>query len=110
LRRKVRALLTYLAVTARLHRRITLAALFCPEAADPSAALRLLLARIRSQLGPAVLTAGDRMVALNLSDIHVDVLASEHVLTNGVYSAAVDLYRSRFCEGFDLAAAPGCKL
>ncbi|MCG8352886.1 MAG: AAA family ATPase [Chloroflexales bacterium] len=114
LRRKGRALLSYLAVTGRPHRRTSLAALFCPEANDPSAALRLLLTRIRTQLSPDAIQSTDQSVDLNHAVVWVDVAVFQRLLAkNGSeqasldhLAAATDLYHGQLCDGCSLANAP----
>jgi DNA-binding SARP family transcriptional activator len=113
LRRKEWALLAYLVATGRPHPRRSLARLFCPEAADPDAALRVLLSRIRRQLAPElILTEGDT-IRFNPSAAWVDYLEFTTVLDGEVarhplkqLETAVILYRGEFLQGLSLADSP----
>jgi DNA-binding SARP family transcriptional activator len=113
LRRKSRALLAYLAVTGCLHQRSWLAALFCQGAGDPAAALRLLLSRIRGQLGAGVLRTPGQQVGLNLEVCWVDLPRFEAHAgpgpTRGTpeqLAAAVALHRGTLLDGLHLDGAP----
>lgn len=75
LRRKMRALMAYLASTGQPHQRQALAGMFCREAKDPAAVLRSLLSRIRRRLGAdSLLTVGDS-VQFNRQSAGVDSVA-----------------------------------
>lgn len=112
LRRKSRALLAYLAATTQMHHRESLANLFCQEAAAPLRALRLLLSRIRTQVGPFILHTQDDYVSLNHQAVWVDSREFERVLQQDlsqqplpVIESAVALYRGEFLEGLSLPDA-----
>jgi DNA-binding SARP family transcriptional activator len=111
LRRKERALLAYLSITARPHRRAVLAELLCHEADDPAAALRLLLSRLRRCLGPNLLRQAGQQVALNMEACWIDLERFELLLGAGIaacpyddLAAAVALYRGPLLDGVALAA------
>lgn len=117
LRRKARALLAYLAVTVRQHRRAALAALFCQDASDPAAALRLLLSRIRTQLGPTLLLLDGEHVALAATSCWVDLHVFEALLgpdpaagSAEKLGAAVALYRGPLLDDVSLSDAPEFEL
>lgn len=113
---KAAALLFYLAVTGRAHRREALAALLWPEAAAPQAAknLRDVLSNLRRLLGP-FLTIDRRSAGLRagapvdvdacrlaelVADAERDAAAAEPLLTE-----AVALYGGDFLAGFALSDA-----
>ena len=75
--RKARALLAYLALTGRPHRRERLCELFWDLPDDPRAALRWALSKLRAAIGsdPSPLVADRERVALDTSDIAVDFAA-----------------------------------
>ena len=124
--RKAVALLAYLAMTGRAHRRDTLATLFWPEL-DQSrarAGLRYALAAIRTALGKGWLEADRELLALAPgAEVWLDVavfrakLAScethgherDHVCPACLpaLAAAVELYRDDFLAGFTLRDSPG---
>lgn len=117
LRRKERALLAYLAAADAPLQRSALTMLLCPMADDPGAALRLLLTRIRAQLGGAALRVEGGAVALSADTLWVDLHAFERLLSAPAlgasaeqFSAAVDLYRGPFLEDLSLADAPEFEL
>ncbi|MCI0396417.1 MAG: AAA family ATPase, partial [Chloroflexi bacterium] len=117
LRRKTRALLAYLAATPQTHHRPALAQLFCAEADAPVRALRLLLSRVRSQLGPEAILAEGDTVRLNHQAGRVDSCLFEQLLAGDLagqslesLGAAVDLYRGEFLAEFSLPDAPEFEL
>lgn len=112
-RRKPRALLGYLAVTNRVHRRRALAALFCGEANDPGAALRSLLSRIRSQFGPDLLLIEPDTVRFDPTSTTVDYREFVEVLGHKPDERptpdiirALELHRGELLEGLSLSDAP----
>ncbi len=107
--RKAVALLAYLAVTGRPHRRETLAALLWPES-DQSrarAALRRTLS-VAGAVGPALLL--DRgAVALHQTPVWTDVAEFERLADSTEAAdliAAVALARDPFLQGFSLRDSP----
>ncbi|MCB9442592.1 MAG: AAA family ATPase [Ardenticatenaceae bacterium] len=117
LRRKTRALLSYLAVTDRAHSRRALMDLFCQEAQAPARALSLLLTRIRQHLGTAVLTTHDDTIQLNMPAAGIDFVDFSQQLSGDLrqksaaeLETAVALYHGEFLEGLTLPDAPEFEL
>lgn len=115
--RKTRALLAYLAVTARRHLRSELCGLFWEDAADPRAGLRWSLTQIRRALGAhdSKLIRADRDSVEMRGDMAVTDHARLERLTHppggGIAGATHDalveasrLFRGEFLEGLDLPA------
>src|SRR5882724_5906723 len=113
--KKTRALLAYLAVTARPHSRDRLCAMFWAVPDDPRAALRWSLSHLR----PIVdehdcqrIIADRENVGLNPNGIVVDLLSLRSLVRNGAESISTDALRQAaevlegdFLEGLDL---PDC--
>lgn len=114
---KALALLAYLAVTQRPHRRATLATLFWPEQRETRslAYLRHTLWTLRKTLGAALLDSEQEQVRLDpRADLWLDVTTFQAYLTTGDMTAAacatalprlqaaVALYRDDFLAGFSL--------
>ncbi|HSK91708.1 MAG TPA: AAA family ATPase [Euzebyales bacterium] len=122
--RKAMAVLAYLAVTGRAHRRETLAAIGWPdvERERAAAALRRTLSTIRTSAGPDVLVTEGDTIALHPAAVWVDVVTARAALaetrTHGHAATrtcpacvaplrtAVDLHRGPFLEGFNLRDSP----
>lgn len=112
--RKTRALLAYLAVTARRHQRSKLCALFWEDAADPRAGLRWSLTQLRHALGDAdrdVIVADRESVQLRAGRTDTDLARlAESVgpdpttATREALLAGGALFRGEFLEGLDLPA------
>jgi predicted ATPase len=122
-RRKVMALLVYLAVTGKSHARDTLATIFWPDD-DPSsalAALRRTLSELRGIAGAKLIRADrDTVNWVGNSDFYLDVLefrrrledvrSHPHALAQACsecmtsLAEAVQLYRADFLAGFSLKA------
>ena len=112
--RKTRALLAYLVVTAKRHRRSALCGLFFEDTADPRAALRWSLTQIRRTLGEhysKLLHADRDSVELPVEAVNTDLARLEILTRNGIARAprgalieASGLYRGAFLEGLDLPA------
>src|SRR5215475_11197434 len=110
--KKTRALLAYLAVTARSHSRARLCAMFWPIPDDPRAALRWSLSRLRPLLhehGCRWIIADRETVGLDLSRVAVDILSLRKAYQNGIDSTSTDALRQAaqalegdFLEGLDL--------
>jgi DNA-binding SARP family transcriptional activator len=91
--RKTRALLAYLAVTARPHSRDRLCGMFWSVPDDPRAALRWSLTRLRplvDEPGCQRIIADRENVGLDLSRIAVDVLSVRSIARYGVASISID--------------------
>jgi pimeloyl-ACP methyl ester carboxylesterase/DNA-binding SARP family transcriptional activator len=114
--RKTRALLAYLAVTARPHSRNRLCAMFWSIPDDPRAALRWSLTRLRPLVDapdrPAIV-ADRENVELNLDCVTVDILRLRDAARNGTDTMSTDALREAtealegdFLQGIDL---PDCQ-
>ena len=113
--KKTRALLAYLAVTARPHSRDRLCAMFWAVPDDPRAALRWSLSRLRplvDEHGCRRIIADRENVGLDLGSVAVDILSLRSALRNGIDSISADTLREAaealegdFLEGLDL---PDC--
>jgi len=112
---KTRALLAYLAVTARPHSRDRLCAMLWTVPDDPRAALRWSLSRLRPLVdeadGPLIIVGRDN-VGLDPDRVTVDILSLRNVVRNGMDSISTDALRQAaealegdFLEGLDL---PDC--
>ncbi|MEN3376638.1 MAG: hypothetical protein V7604_1993 [Hyphomicrobiales bacterium] len=114
--KKTRALLAYLAVTARPHSRSRLCAMFWSVPDDPRAALRWSLTRLRALVdGPdgRVIIADRENVTLDPDGIAVDMLSLRNAARNGTDAMSTDALRQaaqtldgEFLEGLDL---PDCQ-
>ena len=115
--RKARALLAYLAVTAREHRRERLCGMLWDVADDPRGALRWCLSKLRHVVDDASrrrLRADRERVALDLSsDVAVDVIdVKRRALglegaSTAELEATLALFRGEFLEGLELTDFPG---
>ena len=117
LRRKPRALLTYLVITNRPHTRQFLSDLFCQEAKDPSAVLRTLLSRIRRELGADFLRTEGATITFDRQATWIDydefVNSLDSKLDNQSLNEirnALKLYRGELMAGFSLPDAPAFEL
>jgi DNA-binding SARP family transcriptional activator len=114
--KKTRALLGYLAVTARPHSRDRLCAMFWPVPDDPRAALRWSLTRLRPLIDEPDcrrIIADRESVGLDLDRVTVDISLLRSVARNGADSISTDALRHAtealegdFLEGLDL---PDCQ-
>ncbi len=114
--KKTRALLAYLAVTARPHSRERLCALFWHIPDDPRAALRWSLTRLRPLVDEPDrqrIIADRETVRLDLDHVAVDILSLRKAVKNGIDSISTDALRQAvvalegdFLEGLDL---PDCQ-
>jgi len=110
--KKTRALLAYLAVTARRHTRDRLCAMFWAVPDDPRAALRWSLSRLRplvDQPDSRRIIADREHVGLDLDRVTVDILSLRNIARNGTDSISTDALceatealESDFLEGIDL--------
>lgn len=111
--RKAIALLTYLVVTGRRHRRDSLAALFWPEYDQQRAraALRRTLSALRAAVGSGVLDVSRESLGVRVhDDLWVDIEEFDRLVEAGDADSlrrAVDLYRGDFLEGFSLRDSAG---
>lgn len=113
--RKTRALLAYLAVTARAHSRDRLCAIFWPVPDDPRAALRWSLSRLRPLVDEPDcrrIIADRESVSIDLTHVDVDLLSLRNVARNGLDAVATNALRKAaealegdFLEGLEL---PDC--
>jgi DNA-binding SARP family transcriptional activator len=103
--RKSRALLAYLAATARPHLRERLCEMFWEGPDDPRAALRWSLTKLRTAVDP-YLTANRNHVAFEGSDALVDIrgLCNPSTATTDVLEECASRFRGEFLEGLDLPA------
>src|SRR5712692_6686355 len=114
--KKTRALLAYLAVTARPHSRDRLCAMFWPVPGDRRAALRWSLTRLRPLVDEPdcrKIIADRENVGLDLDRITVDILSLRSAARSGTDAMSIDALRQatealegEFLEGLDL---PDCQ-
>src|SRR5262249_57528290 len=91
--KKTRALLAYLAVTARPHSRDRLCAMFWPVPDDPRAALRWSLTRLRPLIDERDcrrIIADRETVRIDLTHVNVDLLSLRSFARNGIDAIAID--------------------
>src|SRR6185503_10564456 len=114
--KKTRALLAYLAVTAKPHRRERLCTMFWEVPDDPRGALRWSLSKLRLLVDeperPRIVADRDS-VALEAGAIAVDVLEARRRLAKGTaglgaadLEALAALYQGEFLEGLELPNCP----
>ncbi|HLS68379.1 MAG TPA: AAA family ATPase [Kiloniellales bacterium] len=109
--RKSRALLAYLAATARPQRREKLCGMLWELPDDPRGALRWSLSRLRAALGERSCLIADReTVALDVSHCFIDLLAVRALERDGIATArtaqlleAAEFFRGDFLEGLELS-------
>jgi DNA-binding SARP family transcriptional activator len=110
--KKTRALLAYLALTGRTHRRDRLCGLLWDVADDPRGALRWSLSRLRSLVDdperPRIRAVGDS-VALEAHGARIDVLVLRERCAAGLETASLEElarlaagFRGELLEGLDL--------
>ncbi len=114
--KKTRALLAYLAVTGRSHRRDRLCGLLWDIPDDPRGALRWSLSKLRALVDDGDLRriAADReSVSFQADAVEIDVLNVRRRLGHGVDTIPTDeltalatAFRGPFLEGLDLPACP----
>jgi DNA-binding SARP family transcriptional activator len=110
--KKVRALLAYLALTGRGHRRERLCALLWDVVDDPRGALRWTLSKVRGVVDDEhrrrLLTERET-VALDLGDVEIDLVQARRVASDiGAQSpealeASLGAFRGELLEGLELA-------
>ena len=99
---KVRALLIYLAVTARPHSRDHLAHLLwedTPASMKPN--LRKALSNLRQLIGDLLVEEGKDLIALDPQRCWVDVVEFERLLKSATLTEAAQLYTADFLDGFN---------
>ncbi len=111
--KKTRALLAYLALTGRPHRRDRLCTLFWEIADDPRGALRWSLSKIRplvNEPGHERIVADRESVSFDATEVEIDLADIRKRLVPGVEAvstedllATAEAYRGEFLEGLDLA-------
>src|SRR5262245_27316096 len=114
--RKTRALLAYLTVTGRPHRRDRLCSMFWNIPDDPRAALRWSLTHLRpiiDEPGCRRIIANRETVGLDLGSVAVDIVSLRNAARQGVDSLstdalcrAVEAFEGEFLERLDL---PDCQ-
>jgi DNA-binding SARP family transcriptional activator/TolB-like protein len=103
------ALLAYLAVTPRFHRRDSLVALFWPDLdqVHARAALRQALHGLRRAVGEDEFAdRGDDEIGLDAARLHSDVVAFQRAVDADRLAEALDIYRGDLLEGFFIRGAP----
>ncbi len=113
--RKARALLAYLAATARPHARSALCDLFWQDVNDPRAGLRWALSKLRTVVDgdqrQAILSARNRIqldteaVSVDLHSVRGLVADDPEAASTEALREAAGAFRGDFVEGLDL---PGC--
>ncbi|MDP6708606.1 MAG: AAA family ATPase, partial [Alphaproteobacteria bacterium] len=110
--KKTRALLAYLALTGRPHRRERLCTLFWDIADDPRGALRWSLSKIRPLVNEPErerIVADRESVSFDASDVHIDLAEIRRSLARGAEAletedleVAAAAYHGEFLEGLNL--------
>src|SRR5262249_39068371 len=110
--KKTRALLAYLAVTARPHRREHLCSLLWENTDDPQGNLRWSLTKLRSVMDSPKrkhLVASDHLVELDTTGMEIDVLTAKRDCAGALASVSDDRleqvassFRGDFLEALDL--------
>lgn len=114
--KKTRALLAYLAVTGRPHRRDRLCSLFWELPDDPRGSLRWSLSKLRPLVDEPArrrLVADRETVAFDSEDAEIDLLSvarrcgdDPRELDTAVLEEAAQAFRGSFLEGVELAQCP----
>jgi serine/threonine protein kinase/DNA-binding SARP family transcriptional activator len=101
------ALLAYLAITNRLHRRDRLVAMFWPELDDAHArgALNQAISFLRREVGPSAVSAlfstrGGEELGIESSAVWCDVTAFREALKAANHGEALELYGGDLLDGF----------
>ncbi|MDX1474048.1 MAG: alpha/beta fold hydrolase [Reinekea sp.] len=102
--KKTRALLAFLALTNRPHRRDRLCEIFCSSAEDPRAALRWSLSKVRqlvNKVDDTRLQADRERVFLNMDDIAIDIhQIAQHLNAEGLSPSALETLYQQLQEPF----------
>ena len=102
---KVRALLIYLAVTARPYSRDHLADLLWGDAPDTARAnLKKALSNLRQLLSKELVENGNELVALDPAQVWVDVCEFRRLCQENCEQEAIALYQGDFLTGFEIPA------
>lgn len=103
--RKTRALLAYLAATAKPHLRERLCELLWDGPDDPRAALRWSVAKLRPLVDPHLVASRDHLQFYG-TDAWVDIqrICTPGAATTDALEACASLHRGEFLEGLDLPA------
>jgi TolB-like protein/DNA-binding SARP family transcriptional activator len=114
--RKARALLAYLAITGRAHRRDRLCAMLWDTPDDPRGALRSSLSKLRllvDEPGRRLVIATGDVVRFDTSGMEVDLLRVRRLLAGDpgglsteALEEAVQAFRGDFAEGLELPNCP----
>jgi DNA-binding SARP family transcriptional activator/alpha-beta hydrolase superfamily lysophospholipase len=113
--KKTRALLAYLAVTAKTHRRDRLCSLFWDVPDDPRGALRWSLSKLRALVDEPErprIAGGRDAVSFDAEGVEIDLLtarrraASDGDAAIAALKDAATLFRGDFLEGLDLSTCP----
>jgi predicted ATPase/DNA-binding SARP family transcriptional activator len=101
---KVRALLIYLAVTARPQSRDHLAELLWADTpASIRTNLRKALSNLRQLIGNILVEDGKESITLDTQQLWVDVVEFSRLLNQGADQDASELYQADFLTGFNLS-------
>ncbi len=115
--RKLLGLLAYLTLEPTEQSRTRLCDLLWDGPNDPRGELRWCLSKLRSLVDdadrPRVVTTGNTLVSLDLSDVRVDVREIQRIANSGLSDAttealatALALFRGDLLEGIELDGAP----
>jgi DNA-binding SARP family transcriptional activator/Tfp pilus assembly protein PilF len=111
--RKVRALLAYLALSARAVSRQRLCELLWDTTADPRAELRWHLSKLRAIVGAERIRQDEDCVRLDLTECHVDARDVQRIMQAGIAALTPQrvrelqgFYRGEFLEGLELDHCP----
>ncbi|MBE9558138.1 MAG: AAA family ATPase [Proteobacteria bacterium] len=114
--KKTRALLAYLVVTGKTHRRERLCTLFWDIPDDPRGALRWSLSKLRGVVdedGATRIVADRETVTFDAVGAEIDLLAVRDRLSGGIDALSVDelrelagRFRGEFLEGLELDSCP----
>jgi DNA-binding SARP family transcriptional activator len=111
--RKVRALLAYLALSARAVSRQRLCEVLWDTTADPRAELRWHLSKLRAIVGAERIRQDEDCVRLDLTDCHVDAREVQRFMQAGIADLPPqrvrelhEFFRGEFLEGLELDHCP----
>jgi DNA-binding SARP family transcriptional activator/Tfp pilus assembly protein PilF len=111
--RTVRALLAYLALSARATSRQQLCELLWDTTADPRAELRWHLSKLRTIVGAERIRQDEDCVRLDLADSHIDAREVQRTVQSGIAALPPQrvrelqgFFRGEFLEGLELDHCP----
>ncbi|MCB0005974.1 MAG: hypothetical protein KDE04_05955, partial [Anaerolineales bacterium] len=116
LNRKTRAILAYLAATARPQSRRLLAEMFCQDTNDPAGTLRWHLSQIRRRVAKEIISTDRQETSFNFGAATVDVHQFQMTLTEPETESlarlekTVNLYRDNFLADLELPDSPEYEL